>query len=521
MKRNFIYIAIFSLIGLFTSCKDIFNYDPYNQVPPTQFWTSQSDAEKAVFACYGTIVDWPFNDPATFNLASIASGDTKKGGTASDQPNVNQFSNFTFSSTHNHISENYNARYFLINMCNQAITNIPKITMDETAKKELIGEAKFIRAWAYFDLVKTFGEVIVYDGLPADGNYNISKSSLADIYKLIESDLQYATANCRVEPWSAEWKGRITSYGAKAYLAKVEMYEACGANFTEDHSAINDRKWADVKALTDDVISHGPYKLFTEKGDSSFFYLFRIPYENSDESIFEAQCGTSATVGGIARSSYAQYQWATNLNGWAFNAPSDQLINDWEARIATDNDVLRYQQSIIWQGQTLPDGDVIGAATQNGTSAFGDVNATGLARSRFSLKAYESRNDDKHNGGWQAFCEQNYKLYRFAEVLLIDAEAEFMLGNKQEAINSINLVRDRVKETPLTVSNISLQKIWDERRFELAFENDRFFDLVRTGQAATLLGTSGFTAPKNYFYPLPQQAIDVSQGILKQNKYWE
>ena len=104
--------------------------------------------------------------------------------------------------------------------------------------------------------------------------------------------------------------------------------------------------------------------------------------------------------------------------------------------------------------------------------------------------------------------------------MLIDAEAEFNLGNKQEAVNSINLVRARVKETPLTVADITLQKIWDERRFELAFENDYFFDLVRTGQAATVLAPNGFVHPRNDFYPIPQTQIDLSVGILKQNKYY-
>ncbi|MDD2797631.1 MAG: RagB/SusD family nutrient uptake outer membrane protein [Bacteroidales bacterium] len=518
MKNIKVKILIFSLLGVMGSCSDKLDFDPYNTTPPVQFWTSEADANAAIAACYGKIVDWGFNDPATFALNEIASGNTKKGGTASDQPKVHQFSSFTFTATHEHIAENWNMRYVLINICNQAITNIPKISMDEATKKSLIGEAKFIHAWAYFDLVKTFGEVPLYDGLPTDGNYNVSKSSLADVYKVIENDLLYASQNCKTTPWSADMKGRVTAWHAKAYLAKVKMYEASGANFTDDSKAVNDVKWSDVKSITDDVISNGPFKLFTERGDSSFFYLFRLENENCDESIFEAQCGTSKTVGGIARSSFAQYQWAPNLNGWAFNAPSDEIINDWMAR--TD-DTIRFKQSIAFQGLRLTSGDVIGEAVQSGTSSFGDINATGIARSRFNFKAYESRADDQHNGGWQAYCEQNYRLYRYAEVLLIDAEAEFRLGNLQEAVNSINLVRNRVKETPLTIANITLQKILDERRFELAFENDYFFDLVRSGRAEAVLGSAGFKKQKNYFYPIPQLQIDLSKGVLKQNKYWE
>jgi len=119
---------------------------------------------------------------------------------------------------------------------------------------------------------------------------------------------------------------------------------------------------------------------------------------------------------------------------------------------------------------------------------------------------------------WIYGIEQNIRLLRFSDILLIDAEAKFNLGDKDGARISINKVRNRVKETPYANSDLSLQNIWDERRFELAFEDDRFFDLVRTGLAKTVLVPQGFTYPKNVFYPLPQAQIDLSNGILVQNK---
>lgn len=520
MKKYIIKTIVISLTGIIMfSCSDNLDFAPYNQKPSAQFFQNADDAQKAVMACYGGLENWPFFDPSTFGVSEMASGNTVKGGAANDQVVVYQYSNFTSTSTHINTGLNWSGRYVVINFCNQAITNIPNINMDETAKKSLIAEAKFIRAWMYFDLAKTFGEVVVYDGLPKDGNYNLPKSSLSDVYKFIESDLEYTAANGRTTPWDINNKGRVTSWAAKALMAKVQMYEASGANFADDGKAINGRTWANVKASTDAVINSGFYKLFTAKGDDSFYYLFRLENENCDESILEMQNGSvNISYYGTNRSSAAQYQWATNLNGWGFNAPSDKLITDWAAR--TD-DQLRFSQSVAFQGLVLPDGDVVApnGVFQAGTgSVAANPNATGNARCRFNFKMYESKNDNKGFGGWQQLIEQNIRLFRYADVLLIDAEAEFNLGNLQEAVNSINLVRARVKETPLTTANITLQKIWDERRFELAFENDYFFDLVRSGQAATVLAPNGFTHPKNDFYPIPQNQIDISAGVLKQNK---
>ncbi|GET28874.1 RagB/SusD family nutrient uptake outer membrane protein [Prolixibacter sp. SD074] len=523
MKNNTFKILIFSFFGIITfSCNNELDFAPYNQKPPVQFFQNADDAQKAVNACYGGLTGWDFFDPSTFGVSEMASGNTVKGGAASDQVVVYQFSNFTSTSTHINIGNNWRGRYNVINFCNQAITNIPNIDMDEATKKSLIAEAKFIRAWLYFDLAKTFGEVVIYDGIPEDGNYNLPKSSFADVYKFIESDLEYTIANGRTAAWDINNKGRVTSWAGLALLAKVKMYEASGANFTDDGQAINGRSWADVKATTDAVISSNFYRLFTDRGDSSFFYLFRLPYENCDESIFEMQNGSvNISYYGTNHSSACQYQWATTLNGWGFNAPSDKLITDWAAR--TD-DTIRFRQSVAFQGLILPDGDIVdpNGVFQAGTgSVAANPNATGNARCRFNFKAYESRLDDKGFGGWQRLIEQNLRLFRYADVILIDAEAEFNLGNLQEAVNSINLVRARVKETPLTTANITLQKIWDERRFELAFENDYFFDLVRTGQAKTVLGPNGFQYPKDNFYPIPQTQIDLSAGVLKQNKNWE
>jgi len=514
------FVNTFALMGalILVSCTNDLEFDAYNTLPQNKFWQTQEDAESAIYACYGKLSDWPFIEPTTFAPEEIASDNTAKGSSTDDQPDINQFKAFSFTPSHGIFNTFWNSRYSLINICNQAITNIPNITMDETYKKQLLGEAKFIRAWTYFELVRMFGEVIIYDGIPSDGSYDIPKSSVEDVYNFILSDLEYGYANMYKTAWADAGKGRVTAWAARALEAKVLMYMASGANFMEDGKAIGGKTWTDVKTVTEDVIAHGPYSLYTAKGDSSFFYLFRLENENCDESIFEAQNGASKSYGDINRCAYAVYRWVRGSNdngdGWGLDVPTDGLVTDWQAR--TD-DTIRLHASIAFRGDKLSDGTTVGGLTElAGTNA----GKAGYPLARYSMKVYVPLNGQTKLS-WIYGIEQNIRLLRFSDILLIDAEAKLNLEDPDGAIISINKVRSRVKETPYKASELTLGKIWDERRFELAFENDRFFDMVRTGLAKTKLVSNGFVYPKHVFYPIPQAQIDLSNGILLQNKNYK
>lgn len=514
MKNKILFYTLFFSSSILVSCQGEMDFDPYATVPQEKFWQSEDDATAAVVACYAKFCDWPFFEPTTLALEEMASGNTAKGSSPDDQPDLDKIMKFQFTPSMTIFDTFWKSRYSAVNVCNQAITNIGAMDIDEAKKESLLGEARFMRAWLYFELVRTFGEVVVYDGLPANNAYNIAKSSIPEVYTFIEKDLEFGIEYLPKEAWPENMKGRVTSWAAKALLAKVKMYEASGSNFMEDGQPINGATWGDVKALTDDIILHGIYSLYTKDGAESFFNLFRVENENCDESIFEAQCGASKLAGGINRSAYAVYQWVRggSFAGWGFNVPTDQLIADWEARA---DDGVRYKSSIAFRGDMLPDGRVIdGTETLSGTNA----GTAGYKPARYNYKVYISKDDETGLGGWMTSIEQNPRLFRYADVLLIDAEAEFNLNNVDEAVKSINKVRDRAYATPYTTATLTMQLIWDERRFELAFENDHFFDLVRTGQAKTVLASKGFVSPKNNFYPIPQNQIDLSYGILKQNK---
>jgi len=187
--------------------------------------------------------------------------------------------------------------------------------------------------------------------------------------------------------------------------------------------------------------------------------------------------------------------------GWGFNVPTADLVAEYEA-----NDP-RMDATIIFRGETTPEGDAIPATGDN---------------PRYNQKSYVPF-------GTYVECsegsEQNVRVIRYADVLLMNAEAANELGMSAQAIASLELVRARARggnNTILpkvtTTDKAQLRTaIWHERRVELAMEFDRFFDLVRQGRAATVLASKGFKAGKNEVWPIPQNEIDLSAGVLTQN----
>lgn len=524
MKLYNKFLFYVTLAGVFMSCEGKMDFADYNQLPQSQFWETSEHAMQALASCYGAFTsDWNFFDNTVMGPEEMASDNTAKGSTNGSQGNgdINTFSDFSFTPSLQRFNNLWKSRYSVINNCNQVLTNVPKIDMNETDKSEILGEAAFIRAWCYFELVRLFGEVVVYDGLPSDGVYDQPKSSVADVYGFILKDLDFGFKNMRKTAWENQWKGRVTAWAARALEAKVRMYMASGEYFMDDKKPIGGVTWKDVEAVTNDVISNGIYDLFTERGDSSFYYLYRLKYENCVESIFETQNGVSGDRR-ASGSAYAHNSWikGPSDSGFGYNVPSDKLVEAWKERFETQND-LRYLYSIAWDGERLVDyHDKDGNLKQDIVESLPNLDGI-TGKPRYNKKVYIPRDErGTYKKDWYLVqIEQNQRLFRFADVLLIDAEAKLRNGNTPGALKSINRIRKRAGEPEL--ETLTLQQIWDERRFEFVFENDRYFDLVRTGEAASVLAYKNWSYPKNVFYPIPQDQMDLSNGILKQNPLWE
>ncbi len=481
--NSILFILLIAAAGI--GCKKNFlDVPPQGQQPTQQFWQSQDDATEAVNAIYANLRSWTEVAFAPIAVESLGSDDAEKGSDPGDATFMNDFDNFTATSTEGQLSDFWNGEYQEINLCNQVLDNIPTIDMDATLKARYLSEAKFIRAYSYFRLVRAFGDVPLRLHTPSNASeYNIPRTPKTDVWAAIEQDLTDAAAGLPVSYTGAD-VGRITKGAALALHAKVAMYQS---------------KWSDVKNYTDQVIGLGVYSLFPD-----FEKMFRVQNENCSESIFEIQCSLIPGNSDASNSQYSQVQGVRSVTGggWGFNIPSQDLVNAFEAGDP------RLNATIIFRGTTTLEGDAIPSTVPNPMYNY---------KSYVPFSMYVS--------GFNEGCQQNVRVIRYADVLLMNAEANNELGNTAAALTSLNAVRARARggnnsvlPDVTTTDQATLRTaIWHERRVELAMEFDRYFDVIRQGRAATVFGPKGWTANKNEVWPIPQSEIDLSAGILTQN----
>lgn len=497
-KKSYYRIFFISLAGaimlILPGCKkDFLEVPPQAQTPSQQFWKTQTDATQAVNSIYANLRVWEQVAFAPIAVESMGSDEAEKGSSPGDASFHNLYDNFTVTSTDGQLNDFWKGQYRSVNLCNQVLKNVPTITMDDNLKNRYLAEAKFVRAYNYFRLVRAFGGVPLRLTVPENASeYNIPRATKEEVWAAIEQDLNDA-ASVLPQTYGAADIGRATKGAALALHAKVAMYQATA----------NPAKWNEVLTYTNQVMTMG-YSLF-----SSFEGTFRIPNENNVESVFEIQCQRTPSITDASNSQYSQVQGVRGSTGggWGFNVPTIELVNAFEA-----NDP-RSDATIIFRGETTPQGDAI---PLNGDNP------------RYNQKSYVPFG--LHVSGFNEGCEQNIRVIRYADVLLMNAEAANEVGgatNTTLALSSLNAVRTRARgANPITVlppvvttDKVQLRNaIWHERRVELAMEFDRYFDVIRQGRGTAVFGPKGWVAGKNEVWPIPQNEIDLSGGLLTQNQ---
>jgi starch-binding outer membrane protein, SusD/RagB family len=475
--------SLFLLLLMQPACKkDFLEVDPQAQTPSEQFWQTQEDATRAVNAIYGNLNDWELVAFAPIAVESLGSDETEKGSSPGDAAFLNDFDRFTHTASQGQIYDFWTGQYRSINLANQVLDNVPGITMDEGLKARYLAESKFVRAYNYFRLVRAFGDVPLRLTVPkTPEEFNIPRTPKAEVWAAIEKDLTDAAAVLPQRYTGAD-VGRATKGAALALHAKAAMYQA----------RENPSKWNEVLNLTNQVMGLG-YSLFPD-----FEKQFRIENENNQESVFEIQSQVLPNIAGASNSQYSQVQGVRGVSwgGWGFNVPTEELAN------AFGTSDPRRDATIIFRGETTPQGDFIPLVGDN---------------PRYNQKSYVP--SSQHKQGFSEGAEQNVRVIRYAEVLLMNAEAANELGDATKAKTSLNAVRARVGLAPITTNDKDAlrQAIWNERRLELAMEFDRFFDVIRQGRGAQVFGPKGFVAGKHELMPIPQNEIDISAGVLTQN----
>ncbi len=482
MKNIFLYFFVALSFLFSTGCsEDFLEVDQTESISTDDLtlFNNNEGAKTFVNSIYNKFLDFNFSTFSWTGMTSIASDDADKGSTPGDTGTDKDLMDaLTYNASSLSVDEVFRANYEGINRCNQALNIIPKLDkVDASLKVRLIGEAKFLRAFMYFNLVKCYGGVPIVDRLPnpsseEDRIMQLTRKSKAEVYAFIEKDLNEAIAALPLKSsYNSSEKARASKGAAYAMLAKVSLYQ---------------KKW---QVVVDNCNAISGYTLSPD-----YAIMFRLAGENDNESIFEIQGVGTVPVKGIQGYSQTQGARGTGGWGWGFNTPSISLLNAYE-----QGDV-RKNATIIFAGTTLYDGRFVPTTVEN---------------PRYSYKAYSSL----YSNAWES--DKNIKVLRYGEILLIKAEALNELGRTSEAIPLLNQIRNRAG-LPNTTANSQADlkmAIWKERRVELAFEHDRFFDLVRTGQAQAAFAADGktFVIGKHEVFPLPQSFISQTKGMSSQN----
>jgi hypothetical protein len=488
-------IAVISAMALMPlACSDFLDKPVQGQLLSQNFPTTSQDALGATNAVYNTLRDGSYNS-GLFPILDIMSDDAHKGSNPTDgAASIGPYDRFQHIPTEGSLRSWWSVLYQGIRRANVVIEKTPSINMAENLKSRYIAEARFLRALFYFDLVRAWGDVPIVDVVDASATLERSPSSL--VYDFIVDDLTTAIQSLpEKSDYPAIDLGRATKGAAKALLGKVFL-------FRNDH--VNAEKYLL------EVINSGQYSLMPSFADAN-----SIVGEFGAESVLEVGAiGVEGLENGGAQYGNVQGVRGAPNRGWGFNRPSLDLMNAFEPGDP------RLDATIINLGEVL-----------DGITIVGDVNTPDEVRDGSGdLLEIECYNQKVWTPGTNVPSQFNHnrRLIRYADVLLLAAEVLNFNGKDAQALEYVNMVRERARGgddailPDITATGTALRDlIIHERRVELALEGHRFWDLVRTGTAQTVLGSLGFQTGKHETLGIPQTEIDLSRGILEQNDGWK
>src|SRR5574344_61534 len=540
MKTNKIlkYTILLAIAATVTSCNDWLTDDTPGTSKRSDFFVSGETAKEAVTASYTPLM-WEYGStyyPEWF-IGDVVSDDALKGGqTTTDMADAYDMENWKTNTNNTLLLSFYRAQYQGVSRCNLALDEIPNIetgsSFSSSLKNRLVGEAKFLRAMYYFRLVRVFGGVPLVDFVVDSSNkWNQQRATRDSTFRFIIKDLEDANKLLwKKSQYEDADMGRATKGAAQAMLLKANLYLA-GFLAQEGVTSSATKCYAAAEAWGDSIMASNEYRLCPNYADN-----FSLAGENGPESVFEIQYvedpmsddgegegftrGTFTVI--LTRSRSTQFG-----GGWGFNKPTQNLYDEFEpADVRRDATILN------------PTDDQIETPAQE--IYLGD---------RYCSKKYGMYTDGANGTIYQlAHASRgpiNNKVIRYADVLLMYAEACCENNHLDKAKNALNRVRSRVGlgTFPYTTTiqgqsgtynndQTDLRKaIRHERRVELAMEGHRWFDLCRWGIAAETMtkyiqGESAaakaesatFIKGKHELFPIPSKEIELS-GISQNPQY--
>jgi len=500
MKNLRNIIGLIALLSISTACEKWIDFDPHDEYAVTEadYLKTGSDYQTMAVSCY-TPLQW-LNQ--IIIVGDVASDNSVSGGeNASDNLALQNMDDYTIATNNSLLEDLWISAYEGVNRTNYLIqykdANSAGEIIDFEGKTELYGEVYFLRAYYYFNLVRMFGDVVLFEGKLGVADFGtLQRSPKADVYAQIELDLAEAIAAL---PTTTEQAGRATKYAAQALLGKVLLYQD---------------KFDAAAAMLENVVT-GPFSLV-----SDFNSIFLLEGENGPESVFEVQYSNGSPYYNWSGPTRGQGNLSVQQNGvrgmngteempyaagWSYNMLTLDLANAFE-----DGDQRKEATVFDVEAYKVANPDL------NVTYTVAPYKNTGLYNKKYL--PHKGQTSGQIEFGW----DNNQRTIRYSDVLLMAAEANNRATspNDTKAQDYLNRVRERAFGDNLhnisATGNALKLAIWNERRLELAMEGDRLFDLIRTGQAESKI--SGFVVGKNELFPIPQKERDISG--LSQNPNW-
>ena len=490
--KKYTYIIGLFLVSTFGSCTKFVDFNPQEnyEITADNYFKTAEDYQKMTIGVYSPI-QWLWSIPV---IGDVASDNAVSGGeNATDNIALQQIDDYQLIPNNSNLTEIWKSCYEGINRANYLEEN--KAKLDFTGKSALYGEVYFLRAYYYFELVKMFGGVPLFTNkrLSVGDSNKFQRATKAQVYAQIEIDL---TAAIAALPVTNSQQGRATKYAAQALLGKVYLYQD---------------KFTEAAAMLENVI--GKFSL-----PASYESIFLEAGENGSESVFEVQYSNASPFYDWSNPGRGQGNLAVQICGIRNLTGSSPYNSGWSTNLPTANLAAAFAAGDTRKAVTVLDIEAYKTANagMNITYTVAPYKNTGLYNQKYLPRKGET------SGQVELNYLNNFRIIRYADVLLMAAEAfnRATAPNDAKAQGYLNQVRQRAfgnASNNITATGTALrQAIWDERRLELAMEGDRFFDLVRTGQAASKI--TGFKVGKHEVFPIPQQEVDIS-GLTQNAGY--
>lgn len=459
-QRTYILTLLTAFCVGVSGCKDsFFDRPPEDALTLDSYYQTNEQVVASTNALYS--VPWfNFSAKAYWAITELSSGNAR-----TYSGDVVNFANFSVTADNNELTSGWRSLFSVVAQANALINNLPAkvpATVDRAVVNNALGEAHFMRAIAYFLLVRLFGNVpIIENTLDFVANPRINTNPVTDVYSFIIKDLEFAEANCtkKIRVGSSISNGHVSSGSASALLAKVYLYK---------------QDYAKARLYAEKVINSGEFKLYgLEVSGKTYTDLFKTANNNNEESIAALQWlgGAPYGRGNPAQASFAISSQITGTgDGYSVIGPTLDLQNEY----AKEPGDVRRKATIMLAGDVYPELNAAGG----GFTVPADVNAQ---NTRAGIKKYVvgTRADNGGLGG-AASAGNNTYLLRYSDVLLIEAEAVLAgaaTTSDPAALKPFNMIRTRAGLVPKTA--ITQADILRERRLEFAIEGDYWFDLGR------------------------------------------